>query len=491
MNIGGEHLTAGIMGFAAIGICLSIFFEFINGFHDTANAVATVIYTHSLPATVAVIWSGIWNFIGVLLSSGAVAYSVVAILPPSLVLNVSSGTGAAALFALLLGAVIWNFGTWFFGMPCSSSHSLIGSMLGVSLVYTYLQAKEGEGIHWDQAGQVLLSLLISPIVGFGVAALILLALRKFVKSPRLFEPADPEKAPPHWVRGLLIVTCTGVSFAHGSNDGQKGMGLLMLVLMVALPSSLALNADMKPAELQQLRIDLDRGIQYFAAKAGGRESPRNEDAKAELTEYNTPKGEFNDRVFSALSAELKSLSANLAGKNAIAQIPIQDRPAQRQSAFLTQQTLKKLEKEKRLGAKDLDALQGGLKKAVEYIPIWVKAAVALALGLGTMIGWRRIVTTVAERIGKTHLAYAQGASAELTTMGTIFLADNFGLPVSTTHVLTSGIAGTMFANRSGLQKSTLRNILLAWVLTLPVCFFLGATIFAGLLYLFFGVLGWK
>jgi inorganic phosphate transporter, PiT family len=258
MNIEGEQLTAGLMGFAATGICISLFFEFINGFHDTANAVATVIYTHSLPPTAAVIWSGIWNFIGVLLSSGTVAYSVVAILPPSLVLNVSSGTGAAALFALLLGAVIWNFGTWYFGMPRSSSHSLIGSILGVSLVYTLTRSKQGEGIHWDQAGQVLLSLLISPIVGFGAAALILLALHRFVKTPRLFEPADPEKSPPHWVRGLLIVTCTGVSFAHGSNDGQKGMGLLMLVLIVALPSSLALNLDMKPTELFANRSGLQK-----------------------------------------------------------------------------------------------------------------------------------------------------------------------------------------------------------------------------------------
>jgi PiT family inorganic phosphate transporter len=283
----------------------------------------------------------------------------------------------------------------------------------------------------------------------------------------------------------------GVSFAHGSNDGQKGMGLLMLVLMVALPASLALNADMKPADVQRLTADLDHGIEYCTAKANGKELPGNEDEKAALVLYDTPKGEFKDSVFSALISELKSLRAGLGDKQSIAQIPLPDRPRQRQSAFLAQKTLKKLAKEKRIGEKDLDALRASLKKAVEYIPIWVKATVALALGLGTMIGWRRIVTTVAERIGKTHLAYAQGASAELTTMGTIFLADNLGLPVSTTHVLTSGIAGTMFANRSGLQKSTLRNILLAWVLTLPVCFFLGATIFAGLLYLFFSVLGWK
>lgn len=222
-------------------------------------------------------------------------------------------------------------------------------MLGVSLVYTFAQAKQGEGIHWDQAGQVLLSLLISPIVGFGVAALILLALRKFLKTPGLFEPADPEKAPPHWVRGLLIVTCTGVSFAHGSNDGQKGMGLLMLVLRVALPSSLALNTDMKPAEVQRLTSDLDHGLQYFTAKANGKESLGNEEAKTTLVQFDMPKGEFKETVFSALITELKSLRASLADKQSIAQIPLQDRPGHRQSAFLAQETLKKLAKEKRIG----------------------------------------------------------------------------------------------------------------------------------------------
>jgi inorganic phosphate transporter, PiT family len=386
MDIGREQLTAGIMGFAAISICISLFFEFINGFHDTANAVATVIYTQSLPPTVAVIWSGIWNFIGVLLSSGTVAYSVVAILPPSLVLNVSSGTGAAALFALLVGAVIWNFGTWYFGMPCSSSHSMIGSMLGVSLVYTLTRSKQGEGIHWDQAGQVLLSLLTSLIVGFGAAALLLLALHKFVRTPRLFEPADPEKRPPHWVRGVLIATCTGVSFAHGSNDGQKGMGLLMLVLIVALPSSLGLNLDMKPAELQKLTTELEHALEYFKTQVSDKKPPANDQAKSTLTEYNKPKGEFNDAVFPALIVELEELRANFTGKNSIAQIPLQDRSAQRQSAFLAQETLKKLAKQKRIGARDMEALQDSLKKTVEYIPIWVKAAVALSLGLGTMIG---------------------------------------------------------------------------------------------------------
>jgi inorganic phosphate transporter, PiT family len=491
MNIGGEEISAGVAAFALIGICISLFFEFINGFHDTANAVATVIYTHSLRPTTAVVWSGIWNFIGVLLSTGAVAYSVVAILPPTLVLNVSSGTGAAALFALLIGAVIWNFGTWYFGIPCSSSHSLIGSILGVSLAYTVFSSKQGEGIHWDQAGQVLMSLMVSPIVGFAAAALILFTIRRFIKTPRLFEPADSGKSPPPWVRGILILTCTGVSFAHGSNDGQKGMGLLMLVLIIALPSALALNPELKAADLQRIYNELGVGVNYLQGKSQGKSVPADQDPVNRLTEYNAPRGEYNDTVVPSVISQLKNLQTSLRGKDSVDQISLPERHKQRQSAYLAQQSLKKLAEQKQIEPKDLEVLQTDLKRTVEYIPIWVKAAVAISLGLGTMIGWRRIVRTVAERIGKTHLAYAQGASAELTTMGTILLADNFGLPVSTTHVLTSGIAGTMVANRSGVQKSTIRNIVLAWVLTLPVCFFLGATLFAGMLFLFFNVIGWK
>jgi inorganic phosphate transporter, PiT family len=363
--------------------------------------------------------------------------------------------------------------------------------VGVSLVYTLTRSKQGEGIHWDQAGQLLLSLLISPVVGFGAAALILLALHRFVKTPRLFEPADPEKSPPHWVRGVLIATCTGVSFAHGSNDRTKRNGTVDAGAHRGASFLPRLEFGHEARRLTKTHHRARTRSPCFKTQVTEKKPPAKEQAKSALTEYNTPKGEFREAVFPALIAELEDLRANFTGKNSIAQIPLQERPAQRQSAFLAQETLKKLAKEKRIGAKDMEPLRESLKKTVEYIPIWVKAAVALSLGLGTMIGWRRIVTTVAERIGKTHLAYAQGAAAELTTMGTIFLADNFGLPVSTTHVLTSGIAGTMFANRSGLQKSTLRNIVIAWVLTLPACFFLGATIFAGMLYLFFNVLGWK
>ncbi|MBV9488754.1 MAG: inorganic phosphate transporter [Verrucomicrobia bacterium] len=491
MEIGGDYLGGSVLIFAVIAVALAIFFEFINCFHDTANAVATVIYTHSLPANAAVIWSGLFNFLGVLLSTGAVAYGIVALLPPGLVLNVASGTGAAALFALLLAAVLWNFSTWYLGLPCSSSHSLIGSILGVSLVDSWMHPGQGQGIPWNQVRDVMMSLLVSPVLGFVMAAVLLVGLRLFVKSPRLFEPADAHRSPPWWVRIVLILTCTGVSFAHGSNDGQKGMGLFMLVLIVALPSALALNPALKPDDLQRLTAELDRGIHYVQGKVQGKPPLPQNQAREVLTRYSAPRGAFDQNVFSALAAEMENLRAKLDGKTSVDQVAPADRQEQRRSAYLIEQSLQKLVKEHQIESADLKGLQTELKKAIEYIPVYIKAVVAFALGLGTMIGWKRIVVTVAERIGKTHLAYAQGASAELTTAATILMADHLGLPVSTTHVLSSGIAGTMAANHSGLQKKTLRNIILAWVLTLPVCLFLGAMLFAGLLGLFFNVLGWK
>jgi inorganic phosphate transporter, PiT family len=491
MDIGGDYLSDGVILFAVLAVALALFFEFINGFHDTANAVATVIYTHSLPPTAAVIWSGFFNFLGVLFSTGAVAYGIVALLPPGLVLNVASGTGAAALFALLSAAVIWNFGTWYLGLPCSSSHSLIGSLLGVSVVDIWLHPGQGQGIPWDQVRQVFMSLLVSPVLGFIMAAALLLGLRTFIKSPKLFEPADARRSPPWWVRGILILTCTGVSFAHGSNDGQKGMGLFMLVLIIALPSALALNPSLNAEDIKALSAELDRAIHSLQGKLEGKPPLPQDQARQALTRFDGPRGTFDGEVVPALVTEMQEFRNKLVGKSSVEQVSPSDRQEQRRSAFLIDQALKKLQKEKQIAAPDYKGLQAELKKAIEYIPVYIKAVVALALGLGTMIGWKRIVVTVAERIGKTHLAYAQGAAAELTTAITILMADHLGLPVSTTHVLSSGIAGTMAANHSGLQRKTLRNIILAWVLTLPVCLFLGATLFAGLLAFFFNVLGWK
>ncbi|MBV8814521.1 MAG: inorganic phosphate transporter [Verrucomicrobia bacterium] len=491
MNVAGEYLTVQAIVFACVALSLSLFFEFINGFHDTANAVATVIYTRSLPATAAVVWSGIWNFIGVLLSTGAVAYSVVAILPPSLVLNVASGRGAAALIGLLLAAVIWNFGTWYIGLPCSSSHALIGSILGVSLADSWIHSGSPGGLRWDQIQDVFLALSLSPIIGFGIAGILLYLLRLFIKEHNLFKPADQARTPPGWIRAILIVTCTGVSFAHGTNDGQKGMGLLMLVLIVVLPSALALNPELKPGDVHRLVTQLDQGIEFIQPKNPGKPPLPSDQATRVLVEFAAATGKMNDEVFPALGVKMTEFRSALANKASIQDLPYPERQTQRKNAYLINETISKLRKEQQIGKEDLKELSALLKSAIQYIPVWIKAVVAFSLGLGTMVGWKRIVTTVAERIGKNRLAYAQGASAEVTTMATILFADRLGLPVSTTHVLTSGIAGTMVANRAGVQRKTVVSIILAWVLTLPVCVFLGALFFAGSLFVFFNLLGWK
>src|ERR1700739_1136263 len=236
----------------ALGLALS--FEFVNGFHDTANAVATVIYTPSLKPWIAVIWSGLWNLTGVLVSTGAVAFGVVALLPVELVINVGSGAGWAMVFALLISAILWNLGTWYLGLPASSSHTLIGAIMGVGLANSWVSGNHefGEGINWAKASEVGTSLLVSPIVGFGCAALLLLFSKALTKSTDLSSAPEPGKAPPHWIRGLLVLTCTGVSFAHGSNDGQKGMGLIMLILVGILPGSYALKMTGDQAALQKI-----------------------------------------------------------------------------------------------------------------------------------------------------------------------------------------------------------------------------------------------
>jgi PiT family inorganic phosphate transporter len=473
----------------ALGLALS--FEFVNGFHDTANAVATVIYTHTLKPVYAVVWSGIWNLIGVLTSSGLVAFGVVALLPVELVLNVGSGAGFAMVFSLLISAIIWNVGTWYLGLPASSSHTLIGSIMGVGLANSMLSGKVfGEGVNWAKAQEVFTSLLLSPIMGFVGAALLLLLLKALVKKPELYK--SPEgKPPPMWIRGLLMLTCTGVSFFHGSNDGQKGMGLIVLILVGVLPGAFALNPAAGPADIQNI-VQHARDMEPALLKHAT-DTITSQDATDELSAFLKTKGVATEKTFGALAGRNREVAIELDGRQNFADLTITQRTALRSDIYLMGESIAKLLKQHKIAdpaeAKALAAYQATLQQETKYIPVWVKFAVAIALGLGTMIGWKRIVVTVGEKIGKEHLTYAQGASAELIAMATIGLADKYGLPVSTTHILSSGIAGTMAANRSGLQADTLRNILLAWVLTLPVCVLLGAGIFSASLYVILHVFG--
>jgi PiT family inorganic phosphate transporter len=195
----GEELALGVFAFLGLALLIALGFEFVNGFHDTANAVATVIYTNSMPAHFAVVWSGFFNFLGVMFSSGAVAYSIITLLPVDLILNVGSAGGFAMIFALLLAAVLWNLGTWYVGLPNSSSHTLIGSVLGVGFANQLIQAGSRggtAGVDWSQATKILTGLWMAPLIGFFAALLLLLVMRALVRNPKLYKAPDGDAPPP-------------------------------------------------------------------------------------------------------------------------------------------------------------------------------------------------------------------------------------------------------------------------------------------------------
>jgi len=466
-------------------LLIALGFEFVNGFHDTANAVATVIYTHSLPAQMAVLWSGLFNFLGVLVSSGAVAFGIISLLPVELILQVGSGAGFAMVFALLIAAIVWNLGTWTLGLPASSSHTLIGSIVGVGVANALMHGRNGtSGVDWSQVTKVGESLLLSPLVGFVASALLFLAMKAVIKNRRLFEAPRNNAPPPWWIRGLLVLTCTGVSFAHGSNDGQKGMGLIMLILVGTVPLAYALNRAMPADQVAQFaavaeatHLSLARNLPSPAPPASSPEEARNT-----LSVY-VRTHQYSPVVLAALSDISGSIGDQVKGsEGSLGRIRPAVVPNVRNDMYLTSEAIRLIQKDKQVGldsiaSSDIRRFKTQIDAATKFIPLWVKVAVAIALGLGTMIGWKRIVVTVGEKIGKTHLTYAQGASAELVAMLTIGAADSFGLPVSTTHVLSSGVAGTMSAAGSGLQMATVRNLLLAWVLTLPAAIVLSASLY--------------
>lgn len=465
-----------------VALLIALGFEFVNGFHDTANAVATVIYTHSLSPGVAVMWSGLCNFLGVLLSSGVVAFGIISLLPVELILQAGSGHGFAMVYALLCSAIVWNLGTWYFGLPSSSSHTLIGSIIGVGVANALLHGRSGtSGVDWDQAVKVGYALLLSPVIGFICAAVLLLAMKALVHNRQLYQAPEGNQPPPAWIRGLLILTCTGVSFAHGSNDGQKGMGLIMLILVGTMPIAYALNRSLPPEQIPRVAaLTQVTEQQLLTLQPPPAAMPA---AREVLTEY-VRTSQNRPQVLPALGMMLGDIGEQIRQYGSVENIPAQAVTNTRNDMYLASETIKHLQSANvalpEETARNLTAVKHELDAATRFIPMWVKVVVAIALGLGTMVGWRRIVVTVGERIGKTHLTYAQGASAELVAMATIGAADAFGLPVSTTHVLSSGVAGTMAANRSGLQLATLRNLALAWVLTLPV-----SVLLSGLLYALF------
>ena len=462
-----------------LAMLIALGFEFVNGFHDTANAVATVIYTNSLPPSVAVVWSGLFNFLGVLLSSGAVAFGIISLLPVELMLQVGSGAGLAMVFALLIAAMIWNLGTWWLGLPASSSHTLIGSILGVGIAHALMLGRPSvSGIDWAQAAKVGYSLILSPLLGFACAALLYLLMKRLVKNRALYHAPVGNVPPPWWIRGMLLLTCSGVSFAHGSNDGQKGMGLIMLILVGTVPITYALNRAIPAEHIAHFVTTAQLASQSLNGQVS-RESPEN--PRMVVTELVQSKS-YSAAAIPALADLIDSIASQVRQHGSLAGVPHEAVANVRNDMYLAAEAIRVIDKS---DAANLDtdartslrAFKAELDSATKFIPLWVKISVAIALGLGTMVGWKRIVVTVGEKIGKQHLTYAQGASAEMVAMATIGAADAFGLPVSTTHVLSSGVAGTMAASHAGLQWQTIRHLAMAWLLTLPAAILLSGSLY--------------
>lgn len=463
-------LSTGLLLLLLACLLLACFFEFINGFHDSANAVATVIYTNTLKPTTAVVWSGIWNFIGVHFGGIAVAMGIVNLLPVELLVDQNISHGLAMVFALLLSAIIWNFSTWYIGLPASSSHALIGSIIGLGIAYGFTSESGEIAVNWNKAKEIGLSLVISPLFGFGFAVFIMFLFKRIIKHESIYKEPVKGKTPPLWIRTILITTCTLVSVGHGSNDGQKGVGLIMLILIGIVPGRFALNTNF---EVENTFNQVNQIHQIIL---------KTDTAALSVSE---------NRELSIVRENCLEAISDLKNKTTVEEIPLEKRFSVRKNILLITKHSKSLIEKGNLTISKNDAAlitqtMSDVKKITDYAPSWVILLIAISLGLGTMIGWKRIVKTVGEKIGKQHMSYAQGASAEIVAATTVGMSSYIGLPVSTTHVLSSGIAGSMVAKKGlkNLQKNTIINILLAWVLTLPVTMFLSGALFLLFRYLF-------
>lgn len=457
-------LDTGLFILLIVCILAAAAFEFINGFHDTANAVATVIYTRSLKPRTAVIWSGFWNFIGVYFGGIAVAMGIVNLLPLEALIDQNISHNIAMILSLIITAIIWNLGTWYFGIPCSSSHTLLGSIFGVGLAFMFISPDGEIALNWAKVADAGLSLVISPLFGFGLALFLMIVFKRLIKKKKFFIPADPNKKPPFWIRGVLILTCTSVSYSHGSNDGQKGIGLMMIILIGILPAYFAINPSKNPTNMignvKQIELTL---------------------SKIDTTKLDN----YLAKELKVVNTNIYTLKNTLDNSFGLEQIPEKQRYETRKNilsiAKITDLILNHKEqislKEQEISLVKKNIKE--LKSYTEFAPWWVVLIISVSLGLGTMIGWKRIVVTIGEKIGKTHLSYAQGASAEIVAASTIGVSTALGLPVSTTHVLSSGIAGSMVSEGGlkNLQYKTIKNILIAWAVTLPVTILLSGSLF--------------
>ena len=457
-------MATSLIIFLVICLLLACTFEFVNGFHDTANAVATVIYTNSMKPTTAVVYSGLLNFIGVLTGGIGVAMGIVNLLPMEVLVDSNVYHGIAMILALLLSAIIWNLGTWYFGLPASSSHTLIGSILGIGLAFYFLpDSIGGSAVNWDKAKDTGWALLISPFAGFAAAIVIMFVFKRFVKNDVFYKEPIPGKVPPIGIRMLLWFTCGLVSFFHGQNDGQKGVGLVMMILIAIMPAYFSLDSEINLQSINANVVVIEKIISATDTTQFGKEEFKN---------------------YYAIKKHAEHFAVATAGKAYAEGVGATERFDLRKDIVKVTKSAEKLLKSENVAISKAEASSlkkeiDAAKKLVEFAPSWVIIMISICLGLGTMIGWKRIVKTIGEKIGKQHMSYAQGASAEIVAAIGIGVATAYKAPVSTTHMLSSGIMGSMVAKKGlkNLQRGTITNILLAWVLTLPVTIILSGSLF--------------
>ncbi|EOX5555204.1 inorganic phosphate transporter PitA [Yersinia enterocolitica] len=489
------HLFAGLDFHTGLMLVLALlfvlFYEAINGFHDTANAVATVIYTRAMRSQVAVVMAGVFNFLGVMLGGLSVAYAIVHLLPTDLLLNVSSAHGLAMVFSMLLAAIIWNLGTWYFGIPASSSHTLIGAIIGIGLTNALMTSTSVvDALNVPKMIQIFLSLILSPVVGLVIAGLMVFLLRRYWNgtkkqqrihlTPAEREKKDGKRKPPFWTRTALILSAIGVSFSHGANDGQKGIGLIMLVLIGVAPAGFVVNMNATGYDIARTRDAVTHLQQYYQQHV---EALPHAVALKPLvptpdTLPNTPEQFHCDSSRAMIAIDhAQTLLANLQSYD---DLTVDQRSHMRRLLMCVAETAGAVAKLPETSAQDrrfLNNLRTDLLETVEYAPTWIIVAVALALSLGTMVGWKRVAVTIGEKIGKKGMTYAQGVSAQMTAAVSIGIASYTGMPVSTTQVLSSAVAGTMLVDGGGVQSKTVKNIMLAWVLTLPISILLSGGLY--------------
>ena len=485
----GPDFHTGLM--LVLALLFVLFYEAINGFHDTANAVATVIYTRAMRSQVAVVMAGVFNFLGVMLGGLSVAYAIVHLLPTDLLLNVSSAHGLAMVFSMLLAAIIWNLGTWYFGIPASSSHTLIGAIIGIGLTNALMTSTSVvDALNVPKMIQIFLSLILSPIVGLVIAGLMVFLLRRYWNgtkkqqrihlTPAEREKKDGKRKPPFWTRTALILSAIGVSFSHGANDGQKGIGLIMLVLIGVAPAGFVVNMNATGYDIARTRDAVTHLQQYYQQHV---EALPHAVALKPLvptpdTLPNTPEQFHCDSSRAMIAIDhAQTLLANLQSYD---DLTVDQRSHMRRLLMCVAETAGAVAKLPETSAQDrrfLNNLRTDLLETVEYAPTWIIVAVALALSLGTMVGWKRVAVTIGEKIGKKGMTYAQGVSAQMTAAVSIGIASYTGMPVSTTQVLSSAVAGTMLVDGGGVQSKTVKNIMLAWVLTLPISILLSGGLY--------------